>query len=207
MQIKNIARASIVLTLFAVITTGLTAVTYMLTKDQIAAEREQAITRNIKQIIHPDRFTNDIATDCIVRTNHLDSPVRIFRARNQQQPYALAVETFAPDGYSGRIDLLIGLDTQFNILGVRTTSHQETPGLGDKIEIKKSNWIESFNGLNINENNLKHWAVRKDGGMFDAFTGATITPRAVVNAVKNTVLWLKTQDQLFSQSSNCGEHI
>ncbi|WP_017446352.1 electron transport complex subunit RsxG [Gayadomonas joobiniege] len=204
MPIKNITRSSIILTLFALVTTGLTAWTFILTKDRIAAEKENAIVRNINQIIAANLYDNDVANDCIVRQNHLQKKTRIFRARQAQTNVALAIETFAPDGYSGRIDLLVAVDSQFKILGVRTTAHNETPGLGDKIEVKKSNWIKSFNGLSIEPDNLQKWAVRKDGGMFDAFTGATITPRAVVNAVKDTLLWAQQQPDLFSQAANCG---
>lgn len=99
-----------------------------------------------------------------------------------------ALETVAPDGYSGAIRMVVGTDAKGAVSAVRVLSHKETPGLGDKIELKKSNWIDSFVGRVLNADNDASWAVKKDGGEFDAFTGATITPRAVVKAVKNLLL-------------------
>jgi Na+-translocating ferredoxin:NAD+ oxidoreductase RnfG subunit len=103
-------------------------------------------------------------------------------------PVAFIVPSVAPEGYSGDIRLLVGLDLQGTVTGVRATEHRETPGLGDKVDTKKSNWILGFNGKSLNDP-LNGWAVKKDGGDFDAFTGATITPRAVVTQVEAVLLF------------------
>ncbi len=103
---------------------------------------------------------------------------------------AYAFETVAPDGYAGRIRLLVGITPTGTILGVRVLEHQETPGLGDKIETRISDWILSFSQQQLRSDNLADWAVKKDGGKFDQFAGATITPRAVVNQVKQSALSL-----------------
>jgi electron transport complex protein RnfG len=121
------------------------------------------------------------------------------------EPKALAIETIAPDGYSGAIKLIIGVDVDGTILGTRVLAHQETPGLGDKIDLRITDWVLGFSGKQVTEDNMNEWAVRKDGGQFDSFTGATITPRAVVNAVKNTVEYVNNnRDSILNQPRNCG---
>lgn len=114
-------------------------------------------------------------------------PVTVYRARLNNQPAGVILQTIAPDGYSGNIYLLIGIRANGKISGVRVLKHRETPGLGDKIEIEKDNWITTFNQTSLNQPSAKNWAVKKDGGEFDQFTGATITPRAVVKAVRNSL--------------------
>ena len=204
-KIHPISKASAILTAFAIVTTGLVTATHMLTKDKIADEKNNAVLKNINQIMPHSMYNNDITSDCRLFTDINQQQIRVFRARMNEQPAGLVIESIAPDGYSGRIDLLVGINNQFEIQGVRSTSHSETPGLGDKIEYKKSRWITFFNGLSINDDNASSWAVRKDGGQFDQFTGATITPRAVVKSVKNTLLWAQQQQAIFELPSNCGE--
>jgi electron transport complex protein RnfG len=103
------------------------------------------------------------------------------------------IETIAPNGYSGNIYILVGVLPNGHISGVRVLKHRETPGLGDKIELRKADWILSFNGKNLTEDNAERWAVKRDRGEFDQFTGATITPRAVVGAVRNTLHFVNQQ--------------
>lgn len=114
-----------------------------------------------------------------------------------------ALETVAPDGYSGAIRLIVGTDASGKVSGVRVLAHRETPGLGDKIELKKSNWILSFNGHSLTGDNANSWAVKKDGGDFDAFTGATITPRAVVKAVANLLRLQQTHPEVLADAPSC----
>ncbi len=205
-KIHPISKASAILTLFAIVTTGLVTATHILTKDKIATEKNNAVLKSINQIMPKSLYNNEITSDCRLFTDPNQQTIRVFRARLNDQPTGMVIESIAPDGYNGRIDLLIGLNSNHEIQGVRSTSHNETPGLGDKIEFKKSRWITFFNGLTVNESNIKSWAVRKDGGQFDQFTGATITPRAVVKSVKESLLWVKQQNQIFELPSNCGEN-
>ncbi|EWH11056.1 RnfABCDGE type electron transport complex subunit G [Catenovulum agarivorans DS-2] len=203
-NINPISKASLILAAFALVTTGLVALTHLLTKDTIAQAQENAIQQTINQLVPADLYNNAIAQDCIIKQDTNGQTIRVFRARLEQTPVATVIESIAPNGYNGRIDLLVALDSKYKVLGVRTVKHNETPGLGDKIELKKSNWITHFSGLSLTEQNEKNWAVRNDGGMFDAFTGATITPRAVVAAVKNTLEWAKDQS-LFQPGLECGD--
>lgn len=127
----------------------------------------------------------------------------LYRLRTDGELSAYIIETTAPNGYSGNIDLIVALTPDGTILGSRVLKHQETPGLGDKIEARRSPWIFSFSGKKVTDDNASEWAVRKDGGSFDQFTGATITPRAVVNAVRNAVLYVQQHPELASLPANC----
>jgi electron transport complex protein RnfG len=130
--------------------------------------------------------------------------VTVYRARKAQQNTALAIKTHTNTGYNGRIRLLVGIDVQGTVLGVRALSHKETPGLGDKIDLRHSDWVLDFAGKTLNSGNDNAWKVRKDGGQFDQFTGATITPRAVVSAVKQSLILFETEQQaMFDMTSNC----
>jgi electron transport complex protein RnfG len=111
------------------------------------------------------------------------------------------------DGYSGRIDLLVGIRANGELAGVRITNHRETPGLGDKFEVGKGQWIFSFEGKSLSMPAPEGWAVRKDGGEFDQFVGATITPRAVVRAVRNALLYFQqNRDELLQLSGQEANH-
>ena len=157
-------------------------------------------------LIPPSRYDNDLYSDTVsvVSPQLLGSrnTVPVYRARKDGKPVALVMEPVAPDGYSGAIRLLVAVAYDGTILGVRVLSHQETPGLGDNIEIGKSNWITSFNGHSLSNPDAKEWHVKKDGGIFDQFTGATITPRAVVKAVHNSLKYFSEhRDALFAQTA------
>jgi electron transport complex protein RnfG len=115
----------------------------------------------------------------------------VYRALKDAKPVALVMSVIAPDGYSGSIKLLVGINTDGTLSGVRAVAHRETPGLGDAIEEQRSDWVQQFNGASLENPPLDRWKVRKDGGDFDQLTGATITPRAVVQAVRNALLYYR----------------
>ncbi len=130
------------------------------------------------------------------------APVDVFVLRRAGQPVAVVFAAVAPEGYNGPIKLLVGLAPDGTITGVRVVEERETPGLGDRIDIEKSDWIRQFQGTRLGDPPAAEWAVRKDGGRFDALTGATITPRAVVKAVKGTLLYFAGhRDELFAQAA------
>ncbi|HEX5421139.1 MAG TPA: electron transport complex subunit RsxG [Gammaproteobacteria bacterium] len=130
------------------------------------------------------------------------APIDVFVFMSAGQPAAVIFTSIAPEAYNGPIKLLVGLTPRGTVTGVRVLSERETPGLGDRIEIGKSDWIRQFDGKGLGKPPLEQWAVRKDGGRFDALTGATITPRAVVKAVKNTLLYFRGhRDQLFTKAA------
>ena len=183
---KTSSKYGLLLGFIALLCSAISMGIYLLTKDKIEAEIAQQQRQLLLEVIPQQYFDNDLMASCKSHENkQID---KICTAVKQEQITAYAIEATAPDGYAGKIRLLIGMTPTGEILGVRVLAHQETPGLGDKIETKISNWILSFNDKQINQDNLTDWAVKKDGGKFDQFAGATITPRAVVNQVKRSAL-------------------
>ena len=187
--IKITSRYGALLGLVALLCTAISSGIFFLTKgkidDAMAAQQRELLL----QVIPQNYFDNNPAeTVAIPQDERLQGIQKIYLAKKNGQISAYAYETTAPDGYSGNIRLLVGLTPQGEVLGVRVIEHHETPGLGDKIELRISDWILSFNNQPINNDNLSEWAVKKDGGKFDQFSGATITPRAIVNQVKRSAL-------------------
>ncbi|PTA50367.1 electron transport complex subunit RsxG [Shewanella morhuae] len=201
-------RNGFLLALFALICTGLVAVVNQQTADKITQQEQQELMRVLHQLIPDEMHDNDLTAQCTLLLDKealgTDNPMPAYIATMAGKPVAIAIEAIAPDGYNGNIKLIVGVNTQGEVLGVRTLTHQETPGLGDKIELRKSNWVSQFVGKMLDSQDDKQWLVKKDGGDFDQFTGATITPRAYVKAVKNAVWYFNNnQAQIFSQPLNC----
>ncbi|GAM77689.1 electron transport complex protein rnfG [Vibrio ishigakensis] len=193
--------------LFAVVSTGVVAVTNLLTEDTIREQQTAQLQGLLNQVIPNQLHDNELYANCVALSAEeigSNEPMPLYIATQNGETTAVALEAIAPDGYNGSIKLLIGVDLDGNVLGVRVLSHQETPGLGDKIDLRVSDWILSFADKLISEDNGDLWHVRKDGGQFDQFTGATITPRAVVKAVYNAGLYFKqNQDAILANSPKC----
>jgi len=193
MLIQSITRNSLILAIFALCTAGALALTFSSTKSRIAEQQRLAAAKALVDIVPLSRHDNDMLSDTwaipdkLLAKLGLSEPSDIHIATNAGKPVAIIVPTTAPDGYSGDIHLLIGINTDSSIAGVRVLSHKETPGLGDKIDLNKSDWILGFDTFSLQNPEPSNWKVKKDGGQFDQFTGATITPRAVVQRVKQTL--------------------
>lgn len=202
-----ISKNSKILALFAIACTITVGLVNELTQDKIAEQKQKALLKTLHAIIEPSRHDNNIANDC----SKVSSPAlgsnkihTAYFAKKNDKVVAIAITSTAPDGYNGNIDLITGINIDGSISGVRVLEHKETPGLGDKVELRKSAWIHSFNDKRISPDNERRWAVIKDNGMFDQFTGATITPRAVVKAVKSTLLYfVENQNKLISSANDC----
>ncbi len=204
--VRSMGIAALILTGFAVVGTGLVAITYSGTKNIIAEAQRAALEASLNQLVPADRYDNRVTEDRldIVAPEWLgtDQPVTIYRARKNGQPVALFATPTAPDGYSGPIQLLIGVYADGTLAGVRVLAHKETPGLGDGIEARRSPWILAFTGKSLTDPPLEQWKVKRDGGAFDQLTGATITPRAVVKAVRRFLEYVqKHQEQLFAPAA------
>jgi len=203
----SIKKNSLVLAAFAIVCTAIVGIINETTQGKIAYQEQQHLLNILHSIISPERLNNDIYQDClIISSPQLGSlaPQTVYLAKFDDKPVAAAITTIAPDGYNGNIELIVALNYDGSISGVRALKHQETPGLGDKIELRKSTWVNNFIGKTVKDDKNSQWKVRKDGGMFDQFTGATITPRAVVKAVKKTALYFaKHKQELFAQTSTC----
>lgn len=204
-----IRKNGLTLAIFACVSTGLVAVTQYFTHNQIQQQEKRQLLSTLSQVIPDGTYDNDLYKSCtLVTLPYLkDSPqVHAYIAKKDGQINGMAIESIAPDGYNGQIKLIIGMNNQEVITGTRVLSQQETPGLGDKIDLRVSDWILNFTGKYLTAENKASWHVRKDGGQFDQFTGATITPRAVVKAVKNTLEFVhEKRDDIDSQPFNCAE--
>ena len=198
---RRAVRAAIVLAAAAVAAFGLVAVVHEATRDRIAAtERAHELSR-FDQVLAGRPHDNDLLADTVIlRDPELlgaGEAITAYRARFRGEPVAVVLEPVATDGYSGAIHLLIAVAPDGTLLGVRTVSHRETPGLGDFIDTRKSDWIERFAGKSLRNPAAADWRVRKDGGDFDQYTGATITSRAVVGTVARTLeFFARHRDEL-----------
>ncbi|BDZ74824.1 MULTISPECIES: electron transport complex subunit RsxG [Methylophaga] len=200
---KHILRVGVVLGIFAIVATTMVAYTEQNTRQQIKENERQALLDAINILIPHEQYDNAILQDTILlpATESLgtEEPTQVFRARKQDQPVAVILTVVAPNGYSGRIKMLVGIYNDGTLAGVRVINHKETPGLGDKIDASRSDWIKQFESLSLENPSSAKWKVKKDGGAFDQFTGATITPRAVVRAVKGSLEYFKNhREALFA---------
>ncbi len=190
---RQILLSGVFLWLFAVAGTTFVALTEFTTREAIADNERALLLRNLNALLPAERLDNDIAGDTLALAPSpllgTEETSLVYRARLGGEPVAAVFNSIAPNGYSGRIHLLVGIWVDGSIAGVRVVKHAETPGLGDGIEIRKSSWITGFDGRSLQDPAEESWQVKRDGGVFDQLTGATITPRAVVESVRNTLLY------------------
>ena len=199
-----------ILLLFALVGTAMVAYTYDNTREKIAANERAMLLRKLHRLIPPGSHDNALLQDTLQVQNRTllgtSEPVTVYRARLNGEPVALVIAAVAPDGYSGAIRLLVGINVDGSLSGVRVVSHRETPGLGDAIEEERSDWILGFTGKSLQDPPLQQWAVKRDGGAFDQLTGATITPRAVVKAVRQALLYYRDRkDALFATNETTSQ--
>jgi len=208
---KMAARTAVILFIFVVIFTGLLSGAYIWTLPTIQAAASEEKMKLIDEVLPRSNYDNDLLKDTVrieaTPALGLDETTTAYRARKDGKLTALVLEAVAPDGYAGKIRLLIALNSEGSLIGVRVTQHKETPGLGDYIEPKKGKdkerpWIAQFNELNPTALDEREWKVKKDGGRFDSVAGATVTPRAVVKAVRKAALYVaENRETLFASQS------
>jgi electron transport complex protein RnfG len=183
----GVLRSAAALGLVALAGTALLTGVDWLTVDRIAEQERRVVLEQLGQMI-PEQIDNSLLDDRITLMDEHFFPkgqqVTVWRARNQGKPLAAILKFDAVNGYNGNITLLAGINLDGSLRGVRVISHKETPGLGDAIEIEKSPWVLDFSGKSLTNPEMVKWKVKREGGEFDQFTGATITPRAVVDAVR-----------------------
>jgi len=204
-------RTAITLFIFVAIFTGLLSGAYLWTKPAIEASAIEEKMKLVDEVLPRSEYDNALLDDTVMLPATpelmLTDPTLLYRARKNGQPVALVFEAVAPDGYAGKIRLVIAIRANGAVAGVRVTQHKETPGLGDYIEIKKDKnkarpWITQFNGMSLAQVTDKDWKVRKDGGQIDYHAGATITPRAVSKAVLKAAKWADAnRDRLFAEGA------
>ena len=178
------------------------------TAEDIVKRKQEDLEASLQQVIPIGLYDNNILNDKISITDENKDlgtePISIYRARKDNQVTAVAYQITA-FGYAGAIEIILGVQQSGELLGVRVLAHKETPGLGDKIEVEKSDWITGFNGLSIQNTQTQGWNVKKDGGQFDQFTGATITPRAIVKTVHRGVQFFEQHKEIILKTENVAE--
>ncbi len=192
---KKVSITASAMIIFSLVASAALSISYFLTKTPIEESDARAKRMFLNQVVPSNLYDNNLVKDTIsVEPNPLignKKNIDIYRAKKNNQVVAVIIETIAPDGYSGEIKTLVGVDQKDKILGVRVITHKETPGLGDYIEVDKSHWIKNFNLKSLDEMGEKEWAVKKDGGDFDYVSGATITSRAVIKSTYKSLLYVK----------------
>jgi electron transport complex protein RnfG len=175
------------------------------TRGVIQMRLEEDLKASLEEVVPSDLHDNDLLADTVTVPSadaaiDADETV-VYLAKKQGRVSAVSFKFVAPDGYAGPIHMVMGIAGNGEILGVRVISHTETPGLGDKIEITKSKWVLSFDGKSLDNLTFEEWAVKKDGGVFDQFAGATITPRKVVQAIRRGLAFYRAhRAELVGQS-------
>ena len=183
MKAQRMLRHGVILGTFCLGFGVVLAISDSVTVDDIAARALDDRLNSLSQVIPASIHDNNLVADAITMKNERDKEITVYRAIKNGQVTGLAYEIFG-SGYAGEMKLMMGVDTQGKVLGVRVLAHKETPGLGDKMEEKKGDWILRFAGLSLGNPPPDKWKVKKDGGQFDQFTGATITPRGVIDAIR-----------------------
>lgn len=199
---KQVATTAMLLMLFATIGAAIVGLTFDNTIEDIKYNEKLTLLRKLNTILPAGKYDNDLLKDTIELAPDTLLGTReatlAYRARMQDKPVAIVIPSIASNGYNGPIHMLVGIEMDGKLAGVRIVKHRETPGLGDAVEAERSDWVLGFNGKSLQQPSKTKWKVKRDGGDFDQFTGATITPRAVVSAVHSGLLYFqKHRDQLF----------
>ncbi|MCK5727502.1 MAG: electron transport complex subunit RsxG [Thiotrichaceae bacterium] len=195
---KKILLSGFLLATFGVVGVTILAITYQQTEDRITENYRLALMQQLMEVVGENEHNNDPLNDKLTLDGaafNSSEPVTVYRVRLDNKPIGAVFVTTTPKGYAGSIQIIVGLRMDHSISGVRVVRHHETPGLGDKMEIAKSQWVLSFNNTSLQQPKPSAWGVKKDGGYFDQFTGATITPRAIVRAVRDVLLWAEKAEQ------------
>ena len=205
-------RTAAILFVFVIIFTGLLSGAYLGTKPAIEASATEEKMKLVDDVLPRADYDNRLLADTLALPPTpelgLGETSTLYRARKGGQPVALVFEAVAPDGYAGKIRLIVAVRADGRVSGVRVTQHKETPGLGDYVEVKKDKnkarpWITQFAGLSLAEVSDREWKVKKDGGRFDYYAGATVTPRAVTKAILKAVHWAEAnRDRLFAEGAS-----
>lgn len=204
---QSIKQNAIGLSLFAIVTAGIIAVTQTLTADRIQSNIDAAKSKALFEILPEDTHDNVLLDDTVIITDPTliadEGEGEAFIARKDGKAIAVILPSIAPNGYTGKIHSIVGVFADGSIAGVRVLQHKETPGLGDKVELKKSPWVLDYNGKSLDDPGTQGWQVKKDGGDFDQFTGATITPRAVVKSVHAALQYFNNnRDTLLAEKTS-----
>ncbi|MGB1086289.1 MAG: electron transport complex subunit RsxG [Methylophilaceae bacterium] len=197
---KIIFQTVFIMTLFGLIFSAFLGYFFETTSPIIQKSEAEARRKLLLELVSNEVYDNDIEKDFIeIQPNILlknKKPTQLYLVKNNNMNKAVILEVRAPDGYSGDIFLLVAINKNAEIINTRVIKHQETPGLGDYIDKEKTNWIDIFQSKSFKTTQEKKWAVKKDQGEFDYMTGATITPRAVINALYNALKYFEENKKM-----------
>lgn len=201
-----VLKSGVTLAAIGAVCAALVAITYSLTSERIAANEKAWLEKSLEPALAGLTFEGSVSESMLViRTPHdLPGPddVIIYRVYADEHPVAALFAVTARDGYAGAIRVLIGIEYDGTITGIRILEHRETPGLGDKIVSSRSDWVYQFDGRSLGDPKLQEWAIKRDGGEFDQLTGASVTPRAVIKVAKETLIYFAVhRDEIFSASA------
>ena len=194
-----------ILAVLAAICTALVAITHSTTAPRIAANAQAYLEQSLQPVLEGLEYDGNLSeSTVIIEPPHElpgDKPVTVYRVYADGAPVAALFIVTAKDGFSGPIKLLVGIAADGEISGVRVLEHRETPGLGDLIESSKSDWIEQFRKRSLTDPDRELWSIKRDGGVYDQLTGASITPRSVIKAIKATLLYFEAnRDKVFADT-------
>lgn len=203
----GITRNGLTLACIAAVCTALVATTYHLTRERIAANEQAWLERSLEPALSGVFFEGSVTESKLIIPAPNALPGRgdalVYRVYADDEPVAALFAVTAPDGYAGPIDVLIGIDYDGTVTGVRILEHSETPGLGDRIESSRTDWVYQFDGRSLGDPPVDGWAIRRDGGQFDQLSGASVTPRAVIRAIRQTLLYFdENRDMIFTRQQD-----
>ena len=203
---SDVLKSGVTLAAIGAVCAALVAITYSLTSERIAANEQAWLEKSLEPALAGLTFEGSVSESMLVlRTPHdLPGPddVIIYRVYADEHPVAALFAVTARDGYAGAIRVLIGIEHDGTVTGIRILEHRETPGLGDKIVSSRSDWVYQFDGRSLGDPGLEEWAIKRDGGEFDQLTGASVTPRAVIKVAKETLIYYAAhRDEIFSASA------
>lgn len=198
-----VLKSGVTLAVIAAVCAALVAITYSFTSERIAVNEKAWLEKSLEPALAGLTFEGSVSGSMlVVRTPHdLPGPddVIIYRVYADDLPVAALFAVTARDGYAGAIRVLIGIEYDGTVTGIRILEHRETPGLGDKIVASRSDWVFQFDGRSLDDPPLAQWSIRRDGGEFDQLTGASVTPRAVIKVTKETLIYFAAhRDEIFS---------
>lgn len=203
-QTPTVWGSALILASLAAVCTALVAITQRTAAPRIAANEQAYLEQSLAPVLaglsYDGKLSESTLTISVPHTLPGDQPVSVYRVFADDQPVAALFVVSARDGFTGPIKLLVGVAASGALTGVRVLEHRETPGLGDLIDSSRSDWILQFSGKSLDNPVPSRWAIRRDGGEFDQLTGASITPRAVVKAIRETLLYFDThRDEVFAK--------
>lgn len=203
-------KSMLTLGLIAAICTALVAVTWQLTRERIAENQQALLEQSLQPALAGIEFDGRISQSRLVIPPPHGLPGQdaavIYRVYRESRPVAALIAVTARDGYAGPIGVLVGVDYGGKVTGVRILEHRETPGLGDRIDEDRSDWVNQFDGRALGDPPVAAWRLKRDGGAFDALSGATVTPRAVLNAIRETLVYYEAhRDEIFAAGALPGE--